>query len=402
MLAKDGKRRLSELSLDPKNARRHSARQVDQIVESIRRFGFVEKLICRPTGHLIGGEGRLLALRKLHPDDDPEIEVRIVELGSDAEYIALGLALNKLGELSEFDDAALAIALADIKAAGADTAGLGFSNAEVDRMFGPAPAWPAARVRMRSIAELVPYAQNARTHTIAQIDQIVISIKQFGMTNAILVEPDGGIVAGHGRVMALQKMGETEVPVMVAKGWSAEQKAAYVIADNKLAENAGWDRELLKAEFGMLRAGGWDVELTGFSKAEIQDIDLGPQLHAKLSDRFGTPPFTVLSARDGWWQDRKNAWLALGIQSEIGRGEDTLGFSDTVKSKVKIGTEGRAAAMAVPGHGMGRAPALYKDRKVYDRKNAWEAATGRKIGLTEFVNMEAEQPDGKAGERAQS
>ena len=108
--------------------------------------------------------------------------------------------------------------------------------------------WPADKVSRRKVAELAPAAKNARTHSPAQISQLVASIQEWGWTIPILVDEDGQIIAGHGRVLAAQQMGLEEIPTMVATGWTVEQKRAYVIADNKLAENAGWDDTILRAE----------------------------------------------------------------------------------------------------------------------------------------------------------
>jgi ParB-like chromosome segregation protein Spo0J len=131
---------------------------------------------------------------------------------------------------------------------------------------------PADKVEQWPIDKLVPYAKNSRTHSDAQVAQIAASIKEWGFTTAILVDETGGIIAGHGRLMAARKLGMTEVPVMVAAGWSDAQKRAYVIADNKLALNAGWDNELLALELGELGDLGFDLDLTGFKAEEIQTL----------------------------------------------------------------------------------------------------------------------------------
>jgi site-specific DNA-methyltransferase (adenine-specific) len=131
---------------------------------------------------------------------------------------------------------------------------------------------PADKVEQWPINRLIPYARNSRTHSGAQVAQIAASIKEWGFTTAVLVDEDGGIIAGHGRVMAARKLGLASLPVMVAKGWSEAQKRAYVIADNKLALNAGWDNELLALELAELDGLGFDVELTGFSDEEIKDL----------------------------------------------------------------------------------------------------------------------------------
>lgn len=128
---------------------------------------------------------------------------------------------------------------------------------------------PADKVEKWSIDKLVPYARNSRTHSDEQINQIAASIKEWGWTTPVLVDEDGGIIAGHGRTLAAQKLKMKEIPVVVAKGWSDAKKRAYVIADNKLALNAGWDNEMLSLELGELGELGFDLDLTGFTPEEI-------------------------------------------------------------------------------------------------------------------------------------
>ena len=120
--------------------------------------------------------------------------------------------------------------------------------------------------------QLAPYARNARTHSAEQISQIAESIKEWGWTMPVLIDEGGQIIAGHGRVMAAKQLGLVEIPVMTAKGWSATQKRAYVIADNKLTLNAGWDMNLLAGELGELRGLNFNLGLTGFSVGEIGDL----------------------------------------------------------------------------------------------------------------------------------
>ena len=103
--------------------------------------------------------------------------------------------------------------------------------------------WPADKIERRKVDALIPYARNARTHSDEQVAQIAASIKEWGWTTPVLVDEDGGIIAGHGRVMAARKLGIEEVPTMTATGWSKAQKQAYVLADNQLPQNAGWDIE---------------------------------------------------------------------------------------------------------------------------------------------------------------
>lgn len=121
----------------------------------------------------------------------------------------------------------------------------------------------------RAIASLRPYERNARTHSKKQIKQIAASIERFGFTNPVLVSDDGEIIAGHGRIEAARMLGWTHVPTLALSHLSEAERRAYVLADNKLALNAGWDREILAIELQGLVDLEFDVELTGFSLAEI-------------------------------------------------------------------------------------------------------------------------------------
>lgn len=140
------------------------------------------------------------------------------------------------------------------------------------------PAWPADAVERRSVASLTPYARNARLHSEGQVAEIAASIREWGWTMPVLVDESGGIIAGHGRVLAAQLLGLAEVPVMVARGWSADQKRAYVIADNKIGLNAAWDDALLALELGELQSTGL---MTGFDGGELKE------LFAKAARRAG-------------------------------------------------------------------------------------------------------------------
>lgn len=123
-----------------------------------------------------------------------------------------------------------------------------------------------------NIDRLVPYARNARTHSKEQILQIRSSLREFGFVNPIIVDKDLNIIAGHGRVLAAKAEGMTEVPCVFAEHLTEAQKRAYILADNKLALNAGWDEELLALEFGELKGLGFDLELTGFGVDEIEKL----------------------------------------------------------------------------------------------------------------------------------
>lgn len=146
--------------------------------------------------------------------------------------------------------------------------------------------WPADRVERRSIDALIPDARNARTHSDAQVAQIAASMAEWGWTNPVLVDEGGRIIAGHGRVLAARKLGLGEAPVMVAEGWTEAQKRAYVIADNQLAMNAGWDAELLSSEVRGLAEWDFDLSLLGFA-----DIDaLLAAGNSGLTDPDDAPP----------------------------------------------------------------------------------------------------------------
>ena len=140
----------------------------------------------------------------------------------------------------------------------------------------------------RTLSSLIPYARNPRTHSEAQVAEIAASIREFGFTNPILIDGENGIIAGHGRLLAARKLGMKTVPVIELAGLSEAQKRAYIIADNKLALNAGWDTELLALELGGLKDLGFDLTLTGFSEEEL--AGLFSLRTAGLTDPDEVPP----------------------------------------------------------------------------------------------------------------
>ena len=147
------------------------------------------------------------------------------------------------------------------------------------------------KLEWRNIGEIIPYARNSRTHSEEQVAQIAASIKEFGWTNPVLIDEENGIIAGHGRLAAARKLGHTEIPVIELTGLSEAQKRAYVIADNKLALNAGWDTEMLVNELRDLEGMDIDLALTGFSADELNDM-----LAVKeegLTDEDATPEIPV-------------------------------------------------------------------------------------------------------------
>ena len=127
-------------------------------------------------------------------------------------------------------------------------------------------------ISWRDIGDLLPYARNSRTHSDAQVAQIASSIREFGWTNPILVDAEGTIIAGHGRVMAARKLGEARVPVITLGHLTEAQKRAYVIADNQLALNAGWDADMLKIEIAELADADFDLSLLGFDDKMLASL----------------------------------------------------------------------------------------------------------------------------------
>lgn len=159
-------------------------------------------------------------------------------------------------------------------------------------------------IELLPIAALKPYAGNARTHSKKQVRQIADSIRRFGFTNPVLISDDNEIIAGHGRVLAATDLGMTTVPALRLSHLSPAERRAYVLADNKLAENAGWDQEILAIEFQALEDLGFDLELTGFSIAEI-DLTI-EQAGASTptdegADRIPDPPETAITRTGDLW-----------------------------------------------------------------------------------------------------
>ena len=158
------------------------------------------------------------------------------------------------------------------------------------------------KISQHKVDELIPYARNSRTHSDAQVAQIAASIKEFGFTNPVLIDETGSIIAGHGRVLASRKLNLVSVPCIQLSHLTEAQKKAYIIADNKLALNAGWDDEMLAVELTDLKDMGFDLELTGFNTDEIEAL-LAPVGTEGLTDEDAVPevpeaPVTVLG--DVW------------------------------------------------------------------------------------------------------
>ena len=140
------------------------------------------------------------------------------------------------------------------------------------------------------VDKLIPYARNARTHSAEQVAQVAASIAEFGWTNPILAGADGIVIAGHARLLAARKLGMTEVPVIVLDHLTESQRRALVLADNRLALNAGWDEEMLRVEMAALDEGGFNLELVGFTDEEIVNLLRDPEeAHAGNTDDDAVP-----------------------------------------------------------------------------------------------------------------
>lgn len=262
-------------------------------------------------------------------------------------------------------------------------------------------------VERRSTAALIPYARNARTHSEAQVCQIAASIREWGWTVPILVDEAGMVIAGHGRLAAAQKLGLTEVPVIVAAGWTEAQKRAYVIADNKLALNAGWDDELLKLELTDLRDLGADLQLVGFDDGELAKI-FGSDGKAGLTDPDDVPDVqahAVSQSGDLWVMGEHR--LLCGDATVAGHFEHLLGkvkadmcftdppynvdYGNSAKDKMRgkdrrilndaLGSEFgqflRAACTNIVAHTKGACYVCMSSSELHTLQQAWRDAGGK-------------------------
>jgi hypothetical protein len=134
--------------------------------------------------------------------------------------------------------------------------------------------WPSLNPQLLSVEDLIPYVNNSRIHSQDQINQVAASINEWGFTNPILIDEKNMILAGHCRLLAAQKLKLEKVPVIIARGWSEEQKKAYIIADNKLSLNSSWDKELLKAEIKQLEVDNYNLDFVGFNVEELTELFL--------------------------------------------------------------------------------------------------------------------------------
>lgn len=168
-----------------------------------------------------------------------------------------------------------------------------------------------------SVSSLIPYARNSRTHSDEQVGKIAASIKEFGFLNPVIIDGENGIIAGHGRILAAQKLGLVTVPVIEASHLTDAQRRAYIIADNRLALDAGWDEEMLAVEFADLDAMDFDLSLTGFTLDEIAEIT-ADEIAEGLTDEDSVPEVVddPVSAMGDVWLLGKNR-LMCGDSTSI-------------------------------------------------------------------------------------
>jgi DNA modification methylase len=157
------------------------------------------------------------------------------------------------------------------------------------------------KTEVRPIDTLIPYARNARTHSAAQVAQIAASIDEFGFLNPVLIDPQGGIIAGHARVLAARQLGRCEIPVIVIAGLTENQKRAFILADNQLALNASWDEEMLRLELQALAEQDFNASLTGFDDAAIEELLRGEPAELLNADEAPDPEPQVVSAAGDLW-----------------------------------------------------------------------------------------------------
>ena len=214
-------------------------------------------------------------------------------------------------------------------------------------MAGQTETLGTIKVDYLPISALIPFARNSRTHSDAQVAQIAASIREFGFTNPILIDGDKGIIAGHGRLQAARKLGLAEVPCIMLEGLTDAQKRAYVIADNKLALNAGWDIELLSSEIVGLGDEGFDLSLLGFNDDELAAF-LAEKTEG-LTDPDDIPEVPT------------NPVSVLGDVWVLGKHRIVCGDSTDADTVAEIGGSDCAMLLSDPPYGLGYEYAEHDD-----------------------------------------
>jgi len=180
----------------------------------------------------------------------------------------------------------------------------------------------AQKIEQLKTTDLIPYAGNTRTHDENQVAQVASSIKEFGFTNPILIDSSNGIIAGHGRLMAAQKLGMENVPCLRIDHLTDAQRRAYIIADNKLALNAGWDEDALAVEIARLLEDEFDMALTGFGEDELGAFEINevndPELKEGENEPFRKVTFTIHE------EQNEEIQAAISKAKEVGGGESAI------------------------------------------------------------------------------
>lgn len=223
-------------------------------------------------------------------------------------------------------------------------------------------SWPADTVEVWPLEKLRPRPNNPRTHSAEQVEQIAASMREWGWTNPILAEEDGQIIAGHGRWLGAKKNGYPDARVIVARGWTAEQIRAYVIADNKLAENAGWDPQLLKMELDALTQADFQMHLIGFTPEELKKLTAEPEPPPNNDGRDDVPDAGAV------------AITAVGEVWVCGKHRVMCGDS-TIAEHLAILMNGEKARLlhADPPYGMGKeADGVANDNHYGDKLDAFQ------------------------------
>ncbi len=212
---------------------------------------------------------------------------------------------------------------------------------------------PKLKEFIEPISNFILDPDNARVHDAKGIDAIAASLEKFGQQIPLVVDQHGKVRAGNGRLEAARKLGWDKIAVIRIDSDDPSFQKAFAIADNRTGELATWDDEKLVAILKELNTAEFNLEASGFSEKDFDALVASLNFEAKasgsLAEKFGVPPFSILDARQGYWRDRKAAWLALGIESEVGRGANLLKMSDTMlqpdpKARAKVfGTEGNIA-----------------------------------------------------------
>lgn len=198
----------------------------------------------------------------------------------------------------------------------------------------PAPQWIERKV---AVSALTPYERNPRRISQAAFDKLKASLQEMGYHQRILAQPDLRVIGGHQRIKALNELGIHEITVLVPDRVLSDEEFRRLLVQDNLPFGE-FDFEMLRADFGFNELENWGMSADWLSAIKPKDkANIGA-----LTERFGIAPFSVFNAREGWWQRRKAAWLAMGLQSELGRGENLLKFSETVQMKKAktFGTEG--------------------------------------------------------------